>query len=630
MCRDSSEVTSIARALHLNVPAASEKWEALQLKCVLGRRTEPDIVPKERLRAPGAYRRFNGRERKKQFRVLLLATLASAFRDLFGPDRAMAFIERFQQLVGHMEESGAIALANLIPEERFSKFVARYDQMMIESGSAGLIHSYVNARSDPAFLTDRSFSDAFFHPLAIALVAYQIGAPVRAVDARAKDAEPIEVRAQDNMLHIDNTPFNDEFKILLTWEKHRTSGPRGQNFVYLPGTHKAARNCFTSSLGTIWSTEDASIFVTESAIGHAFEVQKLVAGRSPVVVEISFADGPTTIIFAAGSLIHHRFRTLEGRPRSALSIAFHSAIDNMGCFLQDDVPKSATPLLQLLLGRASSDGVEFLLALADGADLIAAALANTLNPVPGGPQIVERSAKELSPEQVAAWKKALVIAPEITDLKLKSSSGDPPLMATRIGLLRYIARHNMYYDKHGPLDLILYADSHEELRKLSRNRIREMRLDDLEDRLRDWSDQVRQPSLASILSPAALITRGRLVSELCLTALETRDHGDGPARSPNREHLASLQQLVEDLCEASFRCHTFQGFVSTTLFLFWTFDECMLLLPHERERLKTDGGAVLRSYIAAALVHRAAYKRENYAPTGKVRASADGDRVKSE
>jgi hypothetical protein len=70
----------------------------------------------------------------------------------------------------------------------------------------------VNLANHPDFLADKEFNEAFLHPILVALVSYRVGGPIRAVDARGKDAEPISVLAQDNMLHIDNTPFNDEYK----------------------------------------------------------------------------------------------------------------------------------------------------------------------------------------------------------------------------------------------------------------------------------------------------------------------------------------------------------------------------------------------------------------------------------
>lgn len=77
---------------------------------------------------------------------------------------------------------------------------------------------------------------------------------------------PIQVLSQDNMLHIDNTPFNDEYKLILTWEKGVPSGPKGQNFVFLPGTHKGARQCMVTEGGSPWSSENASIFITPDSI----------------------------------------------------------------------------------------------------------------------------------------------------------------------------------------------------------------------------------------------------------------------------------------------------------------------------------------------------------------------------
>jgi hypothetical protein len=187
---------------------------------------------------------------------------------------------------------------DLINRRAFARLVHEYDLIMESNGSRSLLHSYVNLRSHPEFLGNADFSGAFIHPLLIALMAGRIGGPVRMVDARGNDAEPLSVKAQDNMLHIDNTPFKDEYKVLVTWEKGAATGPRGQNFVYLPGTQLGFRNSFEGADGHAWSTENGSIFVTPQNVDQLFSFQESVRG-SRGVVEVN-SDRPATGSFCRG------------------------------------------------------------------------------------------------------------------------------------------------------------------------------------------------------------------------------------------------------------------------------------------------------------------------------------------
>lgn len=119
--------------------------------------------------------------------------------------------------------------------------------------------------------------------------------------------------------------------MILTWEKNKPSGPKGQNFVFLPGTHKGSRNCFVDETRGAWSTENASIFTTAESIDRVFQFQREVMNSDkPIIVEVSHNEKPLTTLFAAGSLVHHRYRTEEGLARSCIILAFHRAKDNPG------------------------------------------------------------------------------------------------------------------------------------------------------------------------------------------------------------------------------------------------------------------------------------------------------------
>lgn len=586
----------------------------LHKRCVLGEKVYPELVEEHNLRAVHVYKRFSGRENKDSFRKFLLARLRASWTTSYGSEQSDKFTKWFCQLVETVNEEGAIVFANLIANTSFAELVKQYDQLMSECGSTGLIHSYLNLRNHPEFLENHLFKSAFLHPLVIGVIAYQIGAPIRIVDARAKDAEPIVVCAQDNMLHIDNTPFNDEYKVLLTWEKHQVSGPKGQNFVYLPGTHKGARNCYVTEDRKIWSTENASIFVTNNSIEQALEFQKKIKNNLlPSVVEVSNDNEPTTIVFAAGSLIHHRFRTIEGHSRSSLIIAFHSAFDNPGGLLEEPLPNMSDFLQQILVRQEQSNGDLFISVLTAQSHSIADAIEQIFEPALDGVKLIEQQTKQLSNKQVQAWKEAVLNSPEIEELKFPSEF---ILFGDELNIdefVRLVVENMMFYDKHGPLDLILYANAKEEIRKWSRNRIREMRLPDLEQRLFKWTGEIAQPQISHILSPPDLVRCSKTILRWCSEAAKQNcssvnlNFGD---RITCSEAVASLSQLVSDLCESIMRCYSFQNYVSTSLFLFWACDECIKLIPSSDLDLRDNGGTILRSYIASSIVHQQIYKWE--------------------
>jgi hypothetical protein len=600
--------------LSTTVSLSLDDVRVLYTGCVLGEKVHPEIVEKQSLRAAHVYKRFAATERKDGFRKCLLAGLMESWTPSYGYEQSKRFIKRFHQLVETINEEGALVFTNLISKTYFAELIEQYDQLMSEGGSTSLIHSYLNLRNYPEFLANQLFNSAFLHPLIITVMAYQIGAPIRIVDARAKDAEPLTVRAQDNMLHIDNTPFNDEYKILLTWEKHRVSGPKGQNFVYLPGTHKGARNCYLEEDGTIWSTENASIFVTSDSIEQAFKFQRKVRNNPmPTVVEVNDNNNPTTILFAAGSLIHHRFRTNEGHSRSSLIIAYHSAFDSPGGLLEKPLPNMSDVLQQLLVKQEQSNAELFISVLTAQSNSIAQTIEHIFGQALDGPRLIEQHTKQLSSLQVQGWKEAVLISPEIEEIKFRAQHS---LLGQELDIeefVRLVAREMMFYDKHGPLDLILYADAKEEVRKWSRNRIREMKLSRMEQRLSEWVGEIDQPQISHILPLHALVKLAKTIIRSCNEAAQGNysfvdlDYNE---QITCAEAVASLSQIVSDLSEAIMRCYSFQNYLSTSLFLFWACDECIRLISFSDLEVRDNGGAILRSYIASSIVHQQFYEWE--------------------
>ncbi|GKT49705.1 uncharacterized protein ColSpa_09886 [Colletotrichum spaethianum] len=209
---------------------------------------------------------------------------------------------RFIRLVEVLQRDGCAVFAGLVDMQSFQQLIDDFSDIMNGSGSHAFLHSFSHLIEHPDFLKNSRYNDAIIHPLLIAMLSYAMGGPIRMTDARGKDTEPISVNAQDNMLHVDNTPFREEYKILLGWEKGKVKGPTGQNFTFLPGTQKGTRFVRVDEHSQPWSTENDSLFITNESIDSVFGFQKDIAGGAPAVVEVEYPNQPITVVFNAGSL----------------------------------------------------------------------------------------------------------------------------------------------------------------------------------------------------------------------------------------------------------------------------------------------------------------------------------------
>lgn len=597
-------IKNLADQFELAIDVTDEERRSVIRDRVLGEEIQPELVSPCDVLCPLEYRRFGDIEAKSVFRSRLTDALRTAWARAAGDRFSVELADWFLELALTVEHDGAIVFGDMISRSAFEALVASYDRVMADTGSESLLHAYVDLRNHPEFLSSEAFSDAFLHPLAVALIAHRAGGAVRVVDARGKDAQPLTVRAQDNMLHIDNTPFNDEFKVILTWEKGKASGPKGQNFVFLPGTHKGARNCFVNAEGLAWSSENASIFITDDSIEKVFAFQRQVCAGVASVVEVHDPHRPLTTVFAAGSLVHHRYRTEAGHARSCIIVAFHPAADNPGAFVDQNAASIGRPLHQALFLRQEEAERAFMEAITASASDI----ANKLREIKSGgtgTSLIDNDKKVLSTTEVLEWKKAAASAPAIEDLKLHHRTFPHGEMLTADRFAREVGPSMMLYDKHGPLDLILYEDNHEESRKWARNRIREMRLDRMRDRLRPWMPELRQPTLPDILTVDELADAADRLTDYIDSITEIqRQSGyvDPWDRISPRSAYRSLRQLATDLGEAIRRCYSPQNFLSTSLFLFWVYDETIRLGSIRDETLESRGGCLLRHYIATTIL----------------------------
>ena len=575
----------------------------------------PDLVGPDEVLRPEFYKRLANGEAKEQYRERVRNSLQAKWRELHGEERAGKLLRQFQQLTENFDKYGALIFGALLPNSKFEGLVRRYTELLASHGSKTWIHTYINLANHPDFLTDQELNDPFLHPLLVALISYRIGGPIRIVDARGKDAQPISILAQDNMLHIDNTPFNDEYKILLTWEKDRASGPKGQNFVFVPGTHKGCRNCFSAGNGA-WSTENASIFTTPERINRILSFQEDVfesPSRKPMVVEATHAEKPLTIVFPSGSLIHHRYRTPQGLARSCLIIAFHLQRDNPGELVPPEhlwglvEPGS---LLACLFGQHSlsqnGDVVgAFLQALSRESETIGVALEQ-INSDRDCAEEIKPETCQLKPEEIEKWKADSTSAPTVE--KLKGEADLIPLGA-RLSpqeMLELVGKM-MVWDKHGPLDLILYHDNHEEIRKWARNQIREKQVAEVREHLRGrWIERVGQPSKEQLLSPRQLKDCAEQLAAF-LEEAAARDSVVAALKEGEKISCAnackSVRQLLLDLGESITRCEDCQAFLSTSLFIFWACDAVVSLgVLSCDSQTQSIGDKLLANYLATSIL----------------------------
>lgn len=565
--------------------ASEEEVRRKLSKLPIAQKIRPRLVLPQEVRSPNAYNRFLRLSQKELYRRRLHETLAAAWQKNRGKRETRSLLKMFDTICGTIQNQGAVPIAGLVPKRLFSKFVNRYDKAMAKSGSHGLLHSYLNLKDHLDLVADREISSAFMHPMLIAVVSYCIGAPIRLVDARAKDTGPFEVRAQDNMLHIDNTPFNDEYKILLLWKKGTTSGPDGQNFVYVPGTHRAARDCMIDDLGVPYSTENASIFVDADSISDMFAMQRnLLRTDAPTVIEVSDPKQPIAVAFAAGSLVHHRYRTSIGADRSCLILAFHSAQDARGVFTEVDCANAAPIARQVIC--CSPDADSFFDALRSESHSIAQCLSRLAREA-NRPYIVDQNSVRLTGKDFEAWRSIACSAPEIEEIKGRQSRALYGQEVSETELAAFIAREMIFFDKHGPLDLILYADAHEEIRKSARNRIREMPLPELVHRVKDWTCKLKRPNCGDILSPQVISNCSKAVTEVLSGVTSGCE--------------LSAKQLSEDLSEAIRRPYSLQNFLSTSLFIFLLIDHTRTDLGIDCQSLQAMGIKLLNHYVSLSV-----------------------------
>jgi hypothetical protein len=535
---------------------------------------------------------------KETFRRTLLGALRKGWNDV-------ATEARFIRMVNALQQDGGAVFAGLVDVSSFSQLIDDFTKIMNGSGSHAFLHSFAHLIARPDFMKNPNYNNAFIHPLVIALMAYAMGGPVRMTDARGKDTQPISVNAQDNMLHIDNTPFREEYKILLGWEKGDVKGPTGQNFTFLPGTHKGNRLIRTDGQSQPWSSENDSLFITNESIDGVLNFQGDITGRSPRVVEVEYPDQPITVLFNAGSLVHHRYRNNNGNARSCVITAFHLASDHPGALVGSATDEKPGSLSDMLMGYQDGSDVDtFCSLLGAQAAAIETKIAEILDEAHHS-TLVDTSGLTLSGQKLDTWRKTVVNAPSATQLKFEGgnfiSFADD---STSRELLVHKLAAAMSYDKHGLLDLIIYADGHEEIRKPARKSVWTMPREKIAQVLTAWLPAVKgyKFSTADVEKPENLRYKAQKVARLIRESFPAVDFA---RESTDREEqqLTSAQQLIVDLGESITRCEKVETYITTNLFLFLIIDQIIPSLDWAlRHRVIATCAVFLRAYIASVLV----------------------------
>ncbi|MCR6490577.1 hypothetical protein M8542_48035 [Amycolatopsis sp. OK19-0408] len=489
------------------------------------------LVPSDQLAASRSYRQLARRGADEDFR-----------RELSGlvPGRSLIALSRT------IAAEGAVSLTGLTPPADFDRFRRVYDGEMRAMGSRGPLHSYLNITSSTPLMRSPGLWETIAHPLYVVLVAYALGGPVKIIDLRSKDTQPLDVVARDNTLHLDNSPFIDEYKVVATWTLGTAEGPSGQGLTYLPGTNKLFRNCFVESDGSVWSDEDACIFPTGARVDEVLEVQAAILGEAePAVVHLAGLDMPCSTIFAASRVVHHRYRTAAGSPRSSLMATFHRVDD--GAELLNSTESPFSPLHRFLLTGGSREA--FMAAVAAEKDHLTAAMD----------RLIEQ------PELVVDARRHLLTGPARDDWYARQHRGvtlnglRSSRMAQypdRVGATHDWLVQRLLHDLQGPLNMPFFSDLRETRRRRARIWIREMSSDNVSKVVRTadvYSSRAAgasdRPATGTVVADlhTSILELGYMLSKAPLSGATPSGIGDEFPGSADEVVIGSLSPFVGDL-----------------------------------------------------------------------------------
>ncbi|TEY85137.1 hypothetical protein BOTCAL_0017g00510 [Botryotinia calthae] len=215
--------------------------------------------------------------------------------------------------------------------------------------------------------------------------------------------------------------------------------------------------------------------------------------------------------------------------------------------------------------------------------------------------ILDLESPELKDERLSAWRDTVVDAP--TPLKYKYNRNLILSGAEFSSIKEYTAALAaiMMYDKCGLLQMVLYQDGREEIRKPVRKIVGERKIKPLIELLMPWVPQLYTSLFTEndLIDPKTLrIMCGAVaavVNNLEMPEIEAECVG------PQKIHK-SLTRLMMDLGEAMVRCEGVDTYLATSLFLFLTAEEIYSHLKESDQiAFRSIVTAFLKNYVASLL-----------------------------
>jgi len=459
----------------------------------------------------------------------------------------------FSLLCSQLRRDGLIGFEEFASPFEFSRFVERYDDIVRGTASSLLGHSFVDLKRHRTIFGDRGIRDVFSHPLLLAIVSYALGGPIRLVDIRGKDAEPAVSSMRDNGVHLDDSPYGEEFKVHVSWRRGTTIGPRGQNLVAIPGSHRLLR---------VRSTEHGANLKQPLEIINEILDSPTLRPDPPFVVEMK-GRHPVTVVFEASALAHQRFRTLRGDSRSCVILAFHADtfVNTPASHLS--IEDGDSSLDAFVLGgtmRNADPGAKsryFLEALTQQKDR----LFSKMTEVETRGNLIPTASLRMDVPETFEWLIDLGMTPSVEETKPRLNDSE---FASKAFAERLLIVSD--FDRHVDLDLSLYPDRRELIRKQLRNRIRETPIEKFIQR------PITRRRFDGLVSSRLTVTLGAApaLAVDILSALPTVSRV-----SSGVEELRGIDQLVSDICDALIRSSAVQDIRSHLAFLHWTLDELL-------------------------------------------------------
>lgn len=564
----------------------------------------------------------------------------TAQKDAFRRSMDRVLGEDFKIIAKIFQDKGLGMFRDFCEPEIFQKFINEYDRRMDEASKSALKYYFLEFQNKLDFLTNPDFKDVFSHPLIIALVAYQIGGPIRLVGVRGKNAEAELTMVRDNGPHVDDNPFNDEWKLLITWllddnGKSLNSGPQGQPFISIIETQKMVRSK---------ATEFGANFKNPLELLELFKHPKL--KNKAFFVEVQ-DERPNWAIFEASHQIHHRKRDDRESARGCIIFAYH-LVDQESApvpYAPNDQLTTCSALEKFVMGDTAYD------------KSISEVNQHFLDLIQENKPQIDDKLNELTQGKFIAVEEKMMSAPQLVDyfnliirtykqeylesrsemrfqLSELTSALNDSISATKVA--KKLLEKAGEYDKHYDLDLKVYPNKIEQIRKIPRTAIRERSVEDVdftrftkltipnlqpnllqahefesyaETRFTQYAAQlcklmakyIPNAILAMLKAPASLN-----VKEFANTLINLKAH---------ERSLAEIYQLTSDIGEAFSHCEDIKALRGNCYFLYLVYDQFIishgnLCTRDEIQQLEESAQILLQNYFEIVVCDDLTYKLE--------------------